>query len=85
MESGPVGIRAALVNAHVLDDLVDRDHRAFALRIGLRQPLPQMQQHDGIEEGELRAPEEHRRLQVARIGLPGKCDLRIGVDDQIQE
>jgi hypothetical protein len=33
----------------------------------------------------LRAPEEHRRLQVACIGLSGECHLQIGVHNQIQE
>src|ERR1017187_5280906 len=46
VEAGAVGIRTPLVNAHVFADLVNRDYRPFALRIGLAQPLPQMQQHD---------------------------------------
>jgi len=34
--------------------------------------------------GNARTPEEHGRLPVACIGLSGKCDLPIGVYDQIQ-
>jgi len=80
-----VGVADLFVDAEKLDDLVGRDHRTVAMRLGLGESLAQMEQQNGVEEGQMGAAQEPGHFQVTRLGLAGKGHLQVAVNHQLQK